>query len=273
MPDLDLVDQFRNYQLARGLSPATVRRRHLTLTRFTPGRDLETVTATDIEAWLASLDVTSQSRGMYLSDIRAFWKWGINHDIFTVDPTHKIVPPKRPNYVPDPISPKALLAAIDAAPERERLMLTLAGFAGLRCAEIAGLRLENVDHESGTLRVVGKGRKTRIVQLHERVAELIPAESFGPVVAWNGKPITPRAVSDRLAAYLRGVGIDATGHKARHSFGTALYAACQDLRLVQEQLGHSSPQTTQAYVATSDADARAAVKKLYKAKPPDDAAA
>lgn len=265
---MDLVEQFGNWQLATGLAETTVRRREMTLRRFVPGRDLAAVKPIDIESWLAQLKVTPQTRGMYLSDIRAFYLWGINHDHFEIDPTVRIKNPKRPNYVPKPIQTKALMAAINAAPEREKLMLTLAGFAGLRCAEIAGLRLENIDHEAKTIRVTGKGNKTRIVHMHDEVAKLIPPDSYGPVVAWRGKPISPRAVSDRLASYLRGFGIDATAHKARHSYGTALYAACHDLRTVGMQMGHSSPQTTQGYVAANDEDARAAIQKLYR----DDAA-
>lgn len=63
------------------------------------------------------------------------------HSVSKADPTAKLRNPKRPTYVPRPIPTKALMAAIAAAPPRERLMLTLAGYAGLRCAEIADLRL------------------------------------------------------------------------------------------------------------------------------------
>ena len=221
---MDLVEQFSNWQLASGLSPATARRREMTLRRFVPGRDLKVVKAMDVEAWLGSLKVEPQTRGNYLGDIRAFYRWAIEHDIVEIDPTAKLRNPKRPHYKPRPIEVKDLQSAIAAAPERERLMLTLAGYAGLRCAEIASLRLEDIDHEKKTLRITGKGRKTRIVRLHPRVAALVPPGSRGPAVSWHGKPIGPRAVSNRLAEYLHGFGLAATGHMARHTFGTQLYA-------------------------------------------------
>lgn len=110
----------------------------------------------------------------------------------------------------------------------------------------------------------------RLVHLHDDVLRLVPPDSFGPVVSWRGRPISARAVSARLASYLRTFGIDATGHQARHSFGTALYAACHDLVTVQQQMGHCSPQTTRGYVAANDDDARAAIRALYR---PGEAAA
>lgn len=268
----DLLNEFTNWQLASGMSEATAKRRSLTLCRFFAGRTLG-VAPKEIEAWLASLrkrdgrPVTPQTRGMYLSDIRAFYRWAINHDYCTVDPTVKLTNPKRPNYMPDPIQDKPLMAAIAAAPPREKLMLTLAGYAGLRCAEIAGLRLEHVDHDAMTMRVLGKGNKLRLIHMAPEVAELIPKGEHGPAVEWRGKPITPATVSNRLARYLREQGIDATAHKARHSYGTAMYRVSKDLLLTGKQMGHTSPQTTQNYVLASDEDAQAAVRKLYKQRP------
>lgn len=268
----ELLEEFKSWQIATGMSEATAKRRELTLARFFAGRALD-AKPKEIEGWLASLrhprtgePLKAQSRGMYLSDIRAFYLWAINHDYCTVDPTMKVKNPKRPNYLPDPISDRALMDAIDGAPPREKLMLTLAGYAGLRCAEIAGLRLEHINHEKMTMRVLGKGNKLRLVHMAPEVAELLPPGKNGPVIEWRGKPVSPGTVSSRLSAYLHSCGLDATAHKARHSYGTAMYEISKDLLLTGKQMGHSSSQTTQNYVAASDEDARAAVRKLYKGK-------
>lgn len=269
----DLLEEFRNWQLATGMSEATAKRRGLTLSRFFTGRGLD-AKPKDIEAWLGGLRhqytgelVSAQTRGMYLSDIRAFYKWAINHDYCEIDPTAKVTNPKRPSYEPAPIPEKVLLSAIAQAPPREKLMLTLAGFAGLRCAEIASLRHEDIDHDGMTLRVTGKGKKQRTIHMAPEIAELIEPGQFGPVVEWRGKPITPGTVSTRLSNYLHGLRLESTGHKARHSFGTAMYDVTKNLLLTGKLMGHSSSQTTQGYVAVSDEDARAAVRKLYKGKP------
>lgn len=240
----------------------------MSVRRFGERYDLETAERDDVEAWLGGLrkksgaPLTPQTRGMYLADLRAFYDWAVDHEHYLVDPTLKLRRPKRPNYVPRPIPMKALKAAIDAAPARERVMLTLAGFGGLRCAEIAGLKLEDIDHDTMTIRVLGKGQKTRIVRMHAEVAALIPRDQVGPVISWAGKPVSARAVSDRLARYLRRFGIDATGHQARHSYGTRLYEVSHNLLTVSAQMGHSSTQTTKAYVAFSDDDAKDAILKF-----------
>lgn len=169
---------------------------------------------------------------------------------------------KRPKYLPRPIPTSDLQHAIARAPERMRLMLTLAGYAGLRAAEIASLVHEDIDHAAEVIRIRGKGGKTRVVPLHPRVAAVAPKHAAGPVVHWRGQAVTPGTVSANLARYLRGVGVNATGHQARHSFGTRTYAACRDLAAVQEIMGHSSPVTTRLYVAYSPVVAAAAVAAL-----------
>lgn len=260
-----LPEQFEAWQRYVGLAEGTIYRRRRTLARFSAGCDLTTARPVDIESWLGQFKEAT-TRRQYLGDLRAFYDWAIKHEHLTVDPARVVRPPKQPIGKPSPIDPDVLRAAIDAAPEPERTMLILAGFAGLRCIEISRLRLEDVSHKGGTLRVVGKGDRTRDVTMHPLVAAALPVGT-GPAVTFRGKPITPRTVSDRLARYLHSRGIDKTGHKARHSYGTGLYEACHNLVTVAGQLGHANIATTRGYVAASDADARAAIAKLYEDKP------
>lgn len=263
-PVYETIDQWCAAERLCGRSPLTIRRRRLTLTRvadFT-GQDPLDATWQEIERWLADLDVQPHSRGYYLSDLRAFYGWAIRRELRDDDPTARLDQPKRPKYLPRPIPTKQLQDAIARAPERLHLMLTLAGYAGLRAAEIAGLRHEDIDHDQAVIRIRGKGSKVRIVPLHPRVAQVAPEGAAGPVVHWRGRPVSPGTVSANLAKYLRGVGVDATGHQARHSFGTRTYAACRDLAAVQEIMGHASPVTTRLYVAYSPAVAAAAVAAL-----------
>lgn len=266
MDDQALIDRWCNAQSARGLSPRTIKRRRSTLERFRKAHHLATATATDIEDWLAGLDIQSQSRGLYLGDIHTFYVWALRHDHLTVDPTMKVDPPKRKKYEPKPIAKNQLQAAIAAAPERTRAMLILAGYAGLRAAEIASLRCEDVDHEEGHLRVVGKGDKPRVIQMHRFVAELVEPGSSGPVIRHErhqGKGVSPATVSRVLAKYLKtDRRLEASAHSARHTYGSRMYAECKDLLTVGAQMGHSSTQTTKGYVAFSDDRARAAIQAL-----------
>jgi integrase len=248
-----------------GRSPATIRRRKLTMGRFIAGGSFTLATAThhDIGAWLAAMDVQPQTRGLYLGDLSSFYKWAVKHDYLERDPTVKVDRPAKAKYVPKPIPTNQLKAAIAAAPPRVKVMLTLAGYAGLRSAEIADLRCEDFDHEAGNIRVKGKGQKVRIVPLHPLTAALVVPGSRGPVVGWRGEHVTPASVSDAMRFYLKDVaGLDATGHQARHSFGTRMYAESKDLAAVQETMGHASPNTTRGYVQHSPEVARRAVQNL-----------
>lgn len=264
MNDQELLDAWYSSMVMVGLSPATIRRRKLTLQRFVALDDvhLATVDHHRIGAWLAAMNVKPQSRGLYLADLAAFYKWAVKHDHLERDPTMKVDRPRKAKYTPRPIPTNQLKEAIDAAPPRVRTMLILAGYAGLRAAEIAGARCEDFDHEAGNLRVRGKGSKVRIVPLNAKVAELVEPGSTGPVVAWRGKPVSPASVSDALRFYLRNQGLDATGHQARHSFGTRMYAKSKDLAAVQETMGHASPNTTRGYVQHSAEVAARAVRDL-----------
>lgn len=261
--DATMLSRWYAEMATDGLSKNTIRRRRLTLDRFAEAYDLATATQHDVRAWLASLSVSPTSRGLYLGDIRAFYRWALLLDYLEADPTAKIKPMKRKDYVPKPIPTTPLRIAIMDAPPRIRTMLTLAGYAGMRCAEIADMRGEDVDHEAGNIRIRGKGDKVRIVALHPLIAELVPPGTKGPIVSWHGKAITPDSVSTALRTYLRGSAqLNATGHMARHSFGTRLYNETKDLAAVQEAMGHASPITTRGYVKHDAAVARRGILAL-----------
>ena len=144
--------------------------------------------------------------------------------------------------------------------------LTLMAWAGLRCAEVAGLAREDVlDHEA-LLRVLGKGQKERLVPMHPSIYGRLRSAGMprtGPVFARpDGRPWTAGEVSRITNRHISRAGVDATPHQLRHRFGTRTYAACRDIRVVAELMGHSSILTTQGYVAWSRTEARAAVVAL-----------
>ncbi len=131
-------------------------------------------------------------------------------------------------------------------------MLYLAAYQGLRAVEIAGLRRENVHDldDPPHLVVLGKGNKERVLPLQPRVlAELqaygLPRRGsvftmFDNTGRRTTRPITAARVSAACGAYLAEARTGATLHALRHFFATALYQTTQDLRLVQEALGHTA---------------------------------
>ncbi len=140
-------------------------------------------------------------------------------------------------------------------------MLYLAAYQGLRAVEIAGLRRENVHEldEQLHLVVLGKGNKERVLPLAPRVLAELQAYGLprrGPVFTMydnlgrrSTPPISAARVSAACGTYLAEAGTGSTLHALRHFFATALYQTSQDLRLVQEALGHSSPNITAIYAA------------------------
>ncbi|MFQ3671893.1 MAG: tyrosine-type recombinase/integrase, partial [Verrucomicrobiia bacterium] len=158
---------------------------------------------------------------------------------------------------------------------RDVAILELFYSAGLRLQELVDVQDGDLDLRGLTLRVVGKGKKERLVILGEPAAEayrryraelpprLRAAAAFvGP----GGKRLTPRAIQLMLKRYLRLAGLDhrLSPHKLRHTFATHLLDGGADLRALQELLGHASLGTTQIYTQVS----AERLRKVYDAAHP-----
>jgi site-specific recombinase XerD len=142
---------------------------------------------------------------------------------------------------------------------RNRAILELLYATGIRCAELVGLDLGEVDLEARMVRVLGKGRKERIVPFGSRALEALraylPARTRLPprcealFLNNNGGRLTDRSirniVRDRVRQLALAEGV--SPHALRHSFATHLLARGADLRSIQELLGHASLTTTQRY--------------------------
>jgi site-specific recombinase XerD len=249
---------------ARWLEPASL----LDATR----QDVETFLdsrRTDYKHPPKGLPITSRTRYHWLSHFGAFYRWAVNDELASKDPTLAIIRPKVRRSIPRPIADDDLARAMAEAPTQMKAMLSLAALMGLRCKEIAGLDREDVAETRDPPVIVvvkGKGGHQRIVPLHPEVLSALrclPLPRDGAVfVRPNGNRFTPEWMSVVIRAYFADIGIDATAHQLRHWFGTGIYAATHDLRLTQELLGHQSPDTTAIYVAWAAVDAAPAVAAL-----------
>jgi site-specific recombinase XerD len=181
--------------------------------------------------------------------------------------------PKRPRRLPKVLDPSviaALLAAPDAStPQglRDRAMLELLYGAGLRIAELVSLDMGQLDLDGGMAIVRGKGAKERVVVFGRLAGAALEAylEAGRPELASArkvaagpeaglflnrfGARLTPRSVQLHIKRHALAAGIpeDVHPHLLRHSFATHLLDGGADLRVVQDLLGHSSPNTTQVY--------------------------
>lgn len=166
------------------------------------------------------------------------------------DPTAGIPSPKPRIPCPRPCPDTAIHEALQTADARTALILRLAAECGLRRAEIAAMRHQDVqDTPTGPVALIhGKGDRDRLVPLPTSLADAIRAQRQASPWVFEGPSghLTPRTVG-KIAA--RALPATWTLHTLRHRFGTTAYAGSRDLLAVQQLLGHASPTTTRVYVA------------------------
>lgn len=192
------------------------------------------------------------------TSLNGFYEWAVMMDVVGHNPAAKLpkvaASPPRPRPAPDDIWADLLAAA---AP-RERLMALLAGEAGLRRAEVAVVHSNDLisDLHGWSLIVHGKGGRQRVVPLNDRLASEIRA-----TVTVRGY-LFPGQIGGHVSAQWIGISLSRlmpdgwSMHKLRHRYATRGYAATQNLRAVQEALGHASVATTQRYTAVSTREVR-----------------
>ncbi|UTP39449.1 tyrosine recombinase XerC [Phenylobacterium sp. LH3H17] len=249
-----------------------------------------TLTAGEVRAWLAHLrqgdrPLSPRSLSQALSAIRTFHRY-LDIRLDTPNPAVALV--RGPRVVPSaprPVSEdqaRGMLAEPGLDPDREdweasrdEAVLTLLYGCGLRISE--ALSLKRSDAPLGaSLRILGKGSKTRIVPVLPAVREAIDAyladlpfalSSDQPLFrAKRGGALSPRHVQATVQLLRGRLGLpdSATPHALRHSFATHLLGAGADLRSIQELLGHASLSTTQRY---TEVDAAALLGAYAKAHP------
>jgi integrase/recombinase XerC len=247
---------------------------------------LGALSAGDIRAFLAfrRQDLSARSLSQTLSAVRSFHRF-VDRRLGVPCPALSLVRgPKVVPGAPRPVSEDQALGLLEEAgndPDREpwealrdEAVLVLLYGCGLRISE--ALSLKRADAPLATsLRILGKGGKTRLAPVLPQVAAAVDAyvaampfalDPDAPLFrAARGGPLPPRRVQE-LMARLRGrLGLSerATPHALRHSFATHLLGAGADLRSIQELLGHASLSTTQRYTAVDAAGLLAAYGKAH----------
>lgn len=248
------------------------------------GRSLESARREDLLAFLAQQLQTGRSPrsvARYLSGFRQFYRWLVREGRLTEDPTALIESPRLGRGLPKALSEaqvEALLAAPDtgtAVGLRDRAMLELMYATGLRVSELTGLELGSLSLNQGVVRVLGKGRKERLVPVGEQALEWLQrylgdarpqlmkgGQSPQVFVTARRSGMTRQAFWHAVARHARAAGIEQriSPHGLRHSFATHLLNHGADLRVVQLLLGHSDLSTTQIYTHV----AREGLKRLHE---------
>ena len=200
-----------------------------------------------------------------LSALRGFFNYLIRERVIEANPAVDIRAPKAPKRLPktldvDQVASLLARKATDPLSRRDLAMLELLYSSGLRLAELAGLDIADLDLADRTVRVLGKGSKTRILPigrqaiaalrtwLAERVTLVKPGNT-ALFVGQGGRRLGARAIQQRVRRWAAGsdLGVPVHPHLLRHSFATHLLESSRDLRGVQELLGHADISTTQVY--------------------------
>ncbi len=248
-------------------------------------------------SWLYDRKLQKVTVARKLSALRTFFKFCVREKYTRMNPAALVSTPKLPKLVPrvqtaeeinnfldglpggaaakpaskktGKITPANNSPNAQLMPRRDRAMIELLYACGLRVSELVGLNLGSFDRVGQMLRVLGKGRKERVVpyggkaqealEAYWPVRDLILEQARGTPSAeavflnpWGGR-LTDRAVRYILRKYclLAGSNLDLHPHSLRHAFATHLLNDGADLRAIQELLGHASLSTTQRYTQTS----------------------
>jgi integrase/recombinase XerC len=296
------IEKFANYlRYERNVSPATIHnyRGDLELFRefLTPPGE-KTMALQHVDAriirefvgWLYDRKMQKVSVARKLAALRTFFKFCVRERITKQNPARLVSTPKIPKRVPRVLTAEEMNGFLDTLagaaagkkqaprrknqsaqdakliPCRDRAILELLYASGLRVSELVGLTLGNLDRPGQMVRVLGKGRKERVVPYGGQALEAYlplrekllahPRTKADPTAVFlnhRAGRLTSKSVRVIVKAYARlaNVNWNLHPHSLRHAFATHLLADGADLRAIQELLGHVSLSTTQRYTQAS----------------------
>lgn len=296
------IDVFlRHLADERQLSPHTVRayRRDLTdlcdfLDEFEGGAiwqwlEVDRLVLRSFLGWLSGRGVGRRTAARKLSAIRSFLRFLHLEEQIEHNPARAVRAPRAERRLPGHLTAAEVTALFDGAElraaentlqgTRDLVILELLYGSGLRLAELHGLNVADLDLISEQVKVLGKGRKHRIVPVTSAAAravrryeprraearagrEVPRGERDALLVSQQGRRLSKRAIQRAVHHMLdaAGRGDELSVHSLRHSFATHLLDAGADLMAVKELLGHASLSTTQIYTHTS----KERLKRVYR---------
>lgn len=267
-----VVSRYLDHLRVRNLQPTTIYNRQQALRRLAKwaGGPILYLTEDDLLRWQIQRmrEIQPEPVRTEMSHARQFYRWCQRERLREDDPTIRLELPRVARRVPRPMRDRQLAQALAAADPHTAAILALAAFAGLRAIEVARLSWSEVGvgDMSPQIRINhGKGGHARVVPMSKALEAILAAlpSRRGPVIPrLDGLPGQCEAhrISSRANTYLHDMGIVETLHQCRHRFATTAYQSCQDIRAVQDLLGHASPTTTAIYAASASAVSRAAVE-------------
>lgn len=258
------LHELADVRLASTHTVAAYRRDLANLADYCGSIRLRELNRIQVQDWLVAghaAGLAASTLARRLSAVSSFLDAAVQAHWIATNVAATVHPPKQPKRLPRTLPPEqtaALLSETDTGNDsRDLALLAVMYGCGLRVSEAVGLDLADLDLQSSELRVLGKGRKERVVPVPDAALQLIrsylaerPATREEAIfLNRQGGRLTTRSVQRMLKsrALATGADVSVTPHRLRHSFATHLLAGGVDLRAIQELLGHASLATTERY--------------------------
>ncbi len=298
----EAVDEYLRYlRVERNLSPRTIRAYQYDLDKFRIFQEqhfrmlptLPRINTEDIREYLSKLQAErnyrSTSLARRIASLRSFFRFLTEQDYLKTNPMLAIRTPKLAQKLPIYLTTGELKRLL-TAPEnktwrdkRDQAILVLLAMTGVRLQELASLDVDDVNLQAGstpagvggTIRVLGKGAKERLMPLNATAVQALQAYlemrpyTENPALLLNKfkRRLFPRTIDKILKRYALKAGIKRakiSPHKLRHTFATLLHSGDVDILEIQRLLGHSSILSTAIYTHTNIKRLKTAVDKLDK---------
>jgi len=267
------VDKFLTYlDIEKNYSPHTLLNYKIDLEEFfkiVTISDVAKINYIDLRKYLAHLRTRHykpRTLARKLSSLRSLFKFLNREGYIKKNPAVLLMTPKLDKTLPKFLSEKEVVRFLEAPIKegvlglRDKAIFETLYSSGLRVSELVGLNVESIDYISNIVRVMGKGKKERLVPIGDRAVDAIrdylkirKSNARMLFLNKNGKPLSDRGVRKIINKQIlkTSMQMKVSPHVFRHSFATHLLDRGADLRSVQELLGHTNLSTTQIYTHIS----------------------
>ncbi|MDG5473693.1 tyrosine-type recombinase/integrase [Jeotgalibacillus sp. ET6] len=244
-------------------SPETIRAYNIALSQFFAvcPKNYDEVHARDIRNWLETMNqegLQPRSIRLKLSALKSFYRYCIEENKITKNPTKKVNTPKKVDSLPRYLTKRqlAMLQEYSMNDPRDRAIIEILYATGVRINELLQVRLEDIKWDTRQIWIrKGKGNKARFVLFShscaERLKRYLDTRSYGSEYLFSnakGKPISDKLVQLKFREYSETLGFKVSPHTLRHTFAANLADKGMDFSYIQELLGHSNINSTRIYI-------------------------
>jgi integrase/recombinase XerC len=269
-----LIEKFLRYlEIEKNSSSHTVLNYKIDLAEFSkflqdkPISDVDYLTLRKYLAHLKEINLNNRTISRKLSCLRSFYKFLFREGLIKNNPVVMLSSPKQEKILPKFLTEEEAVKLIEAPATdtllglRDRAIFEALYSTGMRVSELVSLNIDNIDFIGSTVKVLGKGKKERLLPIGDRALEAInqylsernsqrkKKETETLFLNKNNTRLSDRGVRKIIHKYITKLSLRSgvSPHTMRHSFATHLLNRGADLRSVQELLGHANLSTTQIY--------------------------